>query len=322
MVNNYLLKFFTSVSSFIILTIAIWIVALPFMSALHYLLYYLTKEEKMFSMVTAYYLDIFIFISPILATFLTTVKVAMQDVILIVKNELVTNNEETFILDLNEKYRDKINNDIVDMINEVKNKLNYKKNIKVVRVVSDNVNAFAISNIKGDSVITVFDGIYHSMPKEEFKAVIGHELGHIINKDSLFKVINFAFQINIVKFKNYSFTVMNTIQNISNKIPFLGFLVLMYNLSFRIIVFIIDMIIKINEVIMIFSYKQAEYIADSIGAKSTNKQTMINSLTIIKEMENNNHNQQSFLMNLLSEHPKTQNRINKLNKGIDKNGNV
>lgn len=181
---------------------------------------------------------------------------------------------------------------------------------------------FAISNIKGDSVITVFDGIYHSMPKEEFKAVIGHELGHIINKDSLFKVINFAFQINIVKFKNYSFTVMNTIQNISNKIPFLGFLVLMYNLSFRIIVFIIDMIIKINELIMIFSYKQAEYIADSIGAKSTNKQTMINSLTIIKEMENNNHNQQSFLMNLLSEHPKTQNRINKLNKGIDKNGNV
>lgn len=142
MVNNYLLKFFTSIFSFVILTIAIWVVALPFMSALHYLLYYLTKEEKMFSMVTAYYLDIFIFISPILATFLTTVKVAMQDVILIVKNELVTNNEETFILDLNEKYRDKINNDIVDMINEVKNKLNYKKNIKVVRVVSDNVNAF------------------------------------------------------------------------------------------------------------------------------------------------------------------------------------
>ena len=71
----------------------------------------------------------------------------------------------------------------------------------------------------------------------------------------------------------------------------------------------------INNMIQHFGYKQFEYIADNIGAKVTNNQTMIDTLTLMKDLEDKNKSDVNILMTLLSEHPKTENRIKKLKEG-------
>jgi Zn-dependent protease with chaperone function len=201
------------------------------------------------------------------------------------------------------------------MVNEVRSQLNCKMDINILRVKSNIFNAYAMSNLKGQAAIVVYDGLYNSLSFEALKSVIGHEMGHIINKDTIFKLFNFSFQYNIVRFKNYSFIIMNFIQKMSNSIPFLGLFFLIYNLAYRLLVTITDLVLYINNMIQYFGYKQFEYIADNIGAKVTSNKIMIETLTIMKDLEDENKSDVNILMTLLSEHPKTENRIKKLKEG-------
>jgi len=315
MIKVHLSKYISLVASFFILSISLWIISLPLLIVLNYLLIYLTKYEGMINYNSAYYINILIFLLPIIFTMMTTLKIVFTDIIILIKNELLKENDETISLDLNKIYKDSTNYDIVKIVNEVKCKLNYKRNINIIRVKSNIFNAYAMSNLKGQSVIVIYDGLYNSLSFEELKSVIGHELGHIINKDTISKLFNFSFQYNIMKFKKYSSMVMNFIQNLSNKIPFLGLLFLIYNLVYRLLVIIIDIVLYLNNMVQHFGYKQCEYIADNMGAKVTNNQIMINTLSIMKGLEDKNISDVNILATLLSEHPKTENRIKKLKEG-------
>ena len=96
---------------------------------------------------------------------------------------------------------------------------------------------------------------------------------------------------------------------------FLGLFFLFYNLAYRLLVTITDLVLYINNMIQYFGYKQFEYIADNIGAKVTSNKIMIETLTIMKDLEDENKSDVNILMTLLSEHPKTENRIKKLKEG-------
>ena len=315
MIQVYLSKYLALILSFLILSISLWVISFPVLILLNYVLIYLTKYERIINYNLAYYINILIFLLPIIFTIMTTLKIVFTDIIVLIKNELLNEEDEIIILDLNKTHKDSTSNDIVKIVNEVKSKLNCKMDINVLRVKSNIFNAYAMSNLKGQAAIVVYDGLYNSLSLEALKSAIGHELGHIINKDTIFKLLNFSFQYNIVRFKKYSFIIMNFIQNMSNKIPFLGWFFLIYNLAYRLLVAITDLVLYINNMIQHFGYKQFEYIADNIGAKVTNNQTMIDTLTLMKDLEDKNKSDVNILMTLLSEHPKTENRIKKLKEG-------
>ena len=80
------------------------------------------------------------------------------------------------------------------MVNEVRSQLNCKMDINILRVKSNIFNAYAMSNLKGQAAIVVYDGLYNSLSFEALKSVIGHEMGHIINKDTIFKATSNMFK--------------------------------------------------------------------------------------------------------------------------------
>ncbi len=315
MIQVYISKYLSLILSFFILSISLWVISLPVLMLLNYLLIYLTKYEKLISYSLAHQINMVIFLLPIIFTIVTTLKIVFTDILVLIKDELLKEEDEIIILNLNETYKDLTSNDIVKMVNEVRSQLNCKMDINILRVKSNIFNAYAMSNLKGQAAIVVYDGLYNSLSLEALKSAIGHELGHIINKDTIFKLFNFSFQYNIVRFKKYSFIIMNFIQNMSNNIPFLGLFFLIYNLAYRLLVAITDLVLYINNMIQHFGYKQFEYIADNIGAKVTNNQIMIDTLTLMKDLEDKNKSDVNILMTLLSEHPKTENRIKKLKEG-------
>ncbi len=315
MIQVYLYKYLALILSFLILSISLWVISFPVLILLNYVLIYLTKYERIINYNLAYYINILIFLLPIIFTIITTLKIVFTDIIVLIRNELLNEEDEIIILDLNKTYKDSTSNDIVKIIKEVKSELNCKMYINVLRVKSNIFNAYAMSNLKGQATIVVYDGLYNSLSFDALKSVIGHEFGHIINKDTIFKLFNFSFQYNIFRFKKYSFIVMDFIQNMSNKIPFLGLFFLIYNLVYKLLVALTDLVLYINNMIQHFGYKQFEYIADNIGAKVTNNQTMIDTLTLMKDLEDKNKSDVNILMTLLSEHPKTENRIKKLKEG-------
>ncbi|MCT7471179.1 M48 family metalloprotease [Aliarcobacter cryaerophilus] len=315
MIQVYISKYLSLILSFFILSISLWVISLPVLMLLNYLLIYLTKYEKLISYSLAHQINMVIFLLPIIFTIVTTLKIVFTDILVLIKDELLKEEDEIIILNLNETYKDLTSNDIVKMVNEVRSQLNCKMDINILRVKSNIFNAYAMSNLKGQAAIVVYDGLYNSLSFEALKSVIGHEMGHIINKDTIFKLFNFSFQYNIVRFKNYSFIIMNFIQKMSNSIPFLGLFFLIYNLAYRLLVTITDLVLYINNMIQYFGYKQFEYIADNIGAKVTSNKIMIETLTIMKDLEDENKSDVNILMTLLSEHPKTENRIKKLKEG-------
>lgn len=79
---------------------------------------------------------------------------------------------------------------------EVKEKLGFKDNVDFYITADSSINAFAVpAQEEGDPhIINVNSALIQLMTDDELRFVIGHELGHLINKDSnLLKLIYFIF---------------------------------------------------------------------------------------------------------------------------------
>lgn len=86
--------------------------------------------------------------------------------------------------------------DIYDLCNEVKNKLGYTENVDFYITGDSTVNAFSVASEKEDepNIVNINSGLFDLMTRDELRFVIGHELGHLINKDTeLSRLINFVF---------------------------------------------------------------------------------------------------------------------------------
>lgn len=86
--------------------------------------------------------------------------------------------------------------DIYDLCQEVKEKLKYEGKIDFYITGDATVNAFSVASQDENepSIININSGLFDLMSREELKFVIGHELGHLINKDTaLARLINFIF---------------------------------------------------------------------------------------------------------------------------------
>lgn len=86
--------------------------------------------------------------------------------------------------------------DFYDLCHEVKDKLGYKAPVDFYITGDSTVNAFSIASEEENepNIVNINSGLFDLMTRNELKFVIGHELGHLINKDtSLARLIQFVF---------------------------------------------------------------------------------------------------------------------------------
>lgn len=86
--------------------------------------------------------------------------------------------------------------DIYELCHSVKEKLGFTGKVDFYITGDSTVNAFSVASESEDepNIVNINSGLFDLMSREELKFVIGHELGHLINKDTaLARLINFIF---------------------------------------------------------------------------------------------------------------------------------
>jgi hypothetical protein len=89
--------------------------------------------------------------------------------------------------------------DFYDLCQEVKNKLNFTEKVDFYITGDATVNAFSLA-AEGEGephIVNVNSALFDLMTEDELRFVIGHELGHLVNKDTaLARLIQFVFPQN------------------------------------------------------------------------------------------------------------------------------
>lgn len=86
--------------------------------------------------------------------------------------------------------------EMYDLCMSVKESLDFKDEVDFYITGDSTVNAFSVASEKPGvpSIVNINSGLFELMTKEELRFVIGHELGHLINKDTaLARLISFVF---------------------------------------------------------------------------------------------------------------------------------
>lgn len=312
MFKNQIIKYVSIAVSFIVSNIALFILAIPALMAFHKINKYFYKNG-MWGEGIYTFLELITLFGPLLFTIYWFYKISSSKIKNIVEKELSENGET---IEIRGEGNNELEKNIVRAAKEAKEALGYDKDVALYIIKENEFNAFAISNIKKESAIVVYEGLAMNTNYEQLKSIIGHELGHIINKDSLNKLLYFATQSTMSLVIRICDGLMAMAQNLTSSIPFVGIFVLIYRLAYQITVGIVNIAIKLNSLLQIYSYKQAEYIADLNGAKATSNATMINALELIKSIEaSSGSHKRTALASLLAEHPSTDNRIKNLKMG-------
>ena len=86
--------------------------------------------------------------------------------------------------------------DFYELCMDVKRRLGFNEPVDFFIAGSPEVNANAISAFKEGNphIVTIYSGLYNLMNQDELRYVVGHELGHLINKDGkLGRLLNFVY---------------------------------------------------------------------------------------------------------------------------------
>lgn len=86
--------------------------------------------------------------------------------------------------------------DFYDLCHDVKRKLDFKDKVDFYITGDSSVNAFSVAAENEDEphIVNINSALFGLMTKDELRFVVGHELGHLINKDTaLARLINFVF---------------------------------------------------------------------------------------------------------------------------------
>ncbi len=194
---------------------------------------------------------------------------------------------------------------------------------KIYIIPSDNPNAFATGRSPKKAAVACTQGIINLLTKEEFKGVIAHELAHIKNRDTLIMVIasTIAGVISYIAFMARWAAIFGGFggRDDSDSGNAIGLLVM------AIIAPIIAMIIQLA------ISRSREYLADEKGARFIHNPNALASALEKLEAGAKYHPirlgneatsslfivnpfRASTLMNLLSTHPSTKERVKRLRK--------
>lgn len=196
---------------------------------------------------------------------------------------------------------------IVNVINRINN--NYNLNLEVVnfniKVFNDeSINVFAL----GSRNLYVSEGFLYDnlLTSDEREAVLAHEFGHLIKKDSVFmsSVISCNFIIRVLGYACSLIIALNKKPRIrTNKS---GGIWILLVFAFYII-FVKILSDRIFKLILMFKSRKVEYRCDAFSASLGYKESLKSFFKKLEKTEiNSNIN---FIKQLYSTHPKTSDRI-------------
>lgn len=186
---------------------------------------------------------------------------------------------------------------ILEHISELREKACVAKPIKLMLVDTPEVNALVYSNIK-EHRICLTKGIVDAyvdgkISDNELKAILGHEVGHIVNLDSLKRMLTLSFVCVFDILGDVYMFLGRGMSKVSKKVGTDsssngGIFWSMFSL-FGVFVYYVGVIIKfIAKIVSMISYeisKKHEYAADIIGAELTSPVLMTSALKRIESLD-------------------------------------
>lgn len=194
---SHVKKFFALGLSFLASVYALYVVGAPIIIlGIYAVEEFLRGTIKEFIVLLIFFLPIVM----IIIKFLSIMKKDIVDLII----ESLNVQGEIEVIDISTQYNDELTEKIRWAYINAKNNLEFDENVILIRATDNIINAFALSNIKNQSAIVVFDGLTNKLSLDELQAVIGHEIGHIMNNDSAQKVLMYASQYYVPFAEYYS----------------------------------------------------------------------------------------------------------------------
>jgi len=154
---------------------------------------------------------------------------------------------------------------------------NLSKNIKIHIIDSMNINAYAL----GRKTVAVTKGAIDSLTEEELKGLIGHELGHIANGDTIALLLstigNGIFTILIIAAQ----TAVNIINAVIDRRGLAGVFMGFIKLCFSIVLF---WFCYIGEFLLSINSRANEYAADEFAFKIGYGDDLVSALYLLQDM--------------------------------------
>ena len=153
-----------------------------------------------------------------------------------------------------------------DFINSIVGKYNMKK--PSIAIIDDGApNAFTYGRTKNDARVVLTRGIFELLNEEEVKAVVGHELGHVVHYDMLFMTV--AQVVPLMLFFIYS-ALSGRDNNSSNNSSGYG----------EIIAIIAYILYIISQYIILWLSRTREYYADEFSVQETKNPNALGSALV------------------------------------------
>lgn len=179
-------------------------------------------------------------------------------------------------------------------------------------------NAFATGWNKNDALVAVSSGLLQRYSKEEVRAIIGHEIGHVANGDMVTLALVQGVVNTFVMF--FARIIGHTVDRVILKNEE-G-----HGIGFYIATFVAEIVLAfLAQIIVMWFSRRREYRADESGADLTSNSAMIAALTRLKhesEVPNQmpdalvafgiNQGMRSGLQAMFSSHPPLEERIQAL----------
>ena len=144
---------------------------------------------------------------------------------------------------------------------------------------SDAPNAFATGANKNDALVAVSTGLLQRMDKEQVKAVLGHEIGHVANGDMVtLALMQGVLNTFVMFFARIIVSVIDSFTRDENGEGGLGFIARIA------ITMVMDMLLGILASMMVAWFsRRREYRADQAGAELVSPAAMASALMALKQ---------------------------------------
>ncbi len=129
------------------------------------------------------------------------------------------------------------------------------------------------------SWIVLDANILEVLEEREIKAVISHELGHVKRFDGIVNL--FRFGVNYLVFLAYAFLIVSIIYHIIADKPVVALDIALKIVYLLVVLFIIYIFTIINNLLINFSRRQSELVADYYSARTIGRNHIINALVLL-----------------------------------------
>ncbi|MBN2540331.1 MAG: M48 family metallopeptidase [Bacilli bacterium] len=167
---------------------------------------------------------------------------------------------------------------------------------------STKLNAF-FSGLGKKRDVVLFDTLVEKLSEEEVVAVLAHELGHALDKDTLKMLLG-----RIVTFGLYALVIGYLLQNQQVYLDF-GFSAIVFGFGIVLFMILMEPLELILGFPLNYSSRKMEYAADKFASEQMSKEDIVHALEIVAKENFSNLNPHPFYVKMVYNHPTTSERF-------------